>query len=59
MDVLPREDQSSLIFWPQSVLAEIDSEVLIQQYRETNGYYQYLHKLLTQSPDSPYAKNNA
>ena len=59
MDVLPREDLTSLIFWPKNVLTEIDSDMLVQQYLETSSYYQHLHKLLTQNPDSPYAKNNA
>lgn len=59
IDVLPREDLTQLIFWPKHVLTEIDSKLLIQQYKDTSNYYLYLHKLLTTNPDSPYLKNNA
>lgn len=53
-DVLPREDSTQLIFWPKEVLTEIDSQLLIQQYRDTLGYYQMIHRLLVSDPDSPY-----
>ena len=43
VDVLPREDLTSLIFWPKHVLTEVDSQLLIQQYRDTSNYYLYLH----------------
>ena len=56
-DVLPREDSTQLIFWPKEVLTEIDSQLLISQYRDTLGYYQLLHKLLVSDPDSPYFEN--
>jgi hypothetical protein len=59
MDILPREDLTSLIFWPKHILTEIDSQLLIRQYKDTSGYYLYLHKLLTSNPESPYKLNNA
>ena len=56
--MVPREDLTQLIFWPKKILTEIDSQYLIQQYRDTLGFYQYIHQTLTRSPDSPYAVKN-
>jgi len=56
MDAMPRSDLTQIIFWPKQILTDLDSQLLIQQHRETLGFYQLLHKQLTTDPDSPYAQ---
>ena len=56
-EVLPREDLTQMIFWPKHILTEIDSQILIAQYRDTLGFYQHIHQLLTKDPESPYAQH--
>lgn len=46
-----------MIFWPKHILTEVDSQILISQYRDTLGFYHHIHQLLTKDPESPYAQH--
>lgn len=54
IDVLPKEDMSTMIFWDQASLNMIDSKILIENYKDTLSYYQLIYKLLVDNENSPY-----
>lgn len=54
IDVLPKEDMSTMIYWDQASLNVIDSKILIETYKDTLSYYQLIYKLLVDDETSPY-----
>ena len=43
MDCLPIEDMSSIIYWDQATLNEVDSEIIKTTYRNTINHYKAIY----------------
>lgn len=53
------KDLSQIVFWSKEVLNEIDSQIIRQQYKDTNSYYQVIFKQMTENENSPYKGKNS
>ena len=54
IDTLPVDDLTTLVYWDQATLAEVDSELIRKHYTATNQFYRYIYELLFNHNDSPY-----
>ncbi|CDW87175.1 set domain protein [Stylonychia lemnae] len=59
LDIVPRDDMSTLIYWNRKVLNEIDSETLRSQFQQTEQYYQSIYHHLVNLDSSPYKGKNS
>lgn len=57
-DSLPTEDLSTIIYWDQKTLNNVDSQILRQSYRDTTSYYHGMFRLLIDDENSPYRTFN-
>ena len=56
MSALPGKDLSTLPYWDQKTLNDIDSEILRKQHLNTVTFYNQIYESLVKDPESPYLK---
>ena len=56
LDTLPVDDLSSIVYWDQATLNQVDSDIIRQTYKNTTEYYKAIYRAIITHPESPYSQ---